>query len=279
VIQAEKDRGETLLTPIDQWILSRLHLHIKTATQAMDHLQLRQAIQTIIYQMDQDIQWYKKRVHPNSDNHLVVNRLLHEILEVRVLLLSPFTPHLCEEIWRQMGNSGFVSVSMWPQYQESLIDTEILLREDLVKTWQEDIKNIIQAIKISPTKIYLYAAAQWKREIYHKALVLARSKSLSVNQFMKSLMQDPRLQQNAKQVSTFVQNIVSTLQRLPLELLEERLGSPYLDDFQVMNEVKAFYATELNAHIEVYTEDDENIYDPKNRARLAEPYRPAIYIE
>ena len=41
-------------------------------------------------------------------------------------LLTPFAPHLCEEIWSTLGGKGFISVSEWPAYDESkLVDDSI----------------------------------------------------------------------------------------------------------------------------------------------------------
>ena len=33
-------------------------------------------------------------------------------------LLSPFAPHITEELWQQMGGEGLLSVAPWPQYDE-----------------------------------------------------------------------------------------------------------------------------------------------------------------
>ena len=47
-------------------------------------------------------------------------------LEIFIKLLSPFAPHLTEEIWESLGHDGFLSVSEWPQYDEAkTIDDEI----------------------------------------------------------------------------------------------------------------------------------------------------------
>jgi leucyl-tRNA synthetase len=35
-----------------------------------------------------------------------------------IKLLCPFAPHICEEIWEQIGGEGFLSVSKWPSYDE-----------------------------------------------------------------------------------------------------------------------------------------------------------------
>jgi hypothetical protein len=47
----------------------------------------------------------------------------------------------------------------------------------------------------------------------------------------------------------------------------------------VLKEAEKFLKRELNAEIQVYGEDNALRYDPKHRAQLAKPYRPAIYIE
>ncbi|MBQ9162443.1 MAG: leucine--tRNA ligase [Clostridia bacterium] len=45
--------------------------------------------------------------------------LTAEQLETFLLLLCPFAPHLCEELWEQTGHSGFCSMAKWPEYDEA----------------------------------------------------------------------------------------------------------------------------------------------------------------
>jgi leucyl-tRNA synthetase len=35
-------------------------------------------------------------------------------------MLSPFTPHLAEELWEILGHTGGVNAAGWPQYQEAV---------------------------------------------------------------------------------------------------------------------------------------------------------------
>ena len=42
-----------------------------------------------------------------------------EELVTFIKLLCPFAPHLCEEIWENMGGEGFLSLSEWPKYDEA----------------------------------------------------------------------------------------------------------------------------------------------------------------
>lgn len=40
-------------------------------------------------------------------------------LSVILRMLCPFAPHLCEELWHNMGESGLCSLAPWPEYDES----------------------------------------------------------------------------------------------------------------------------------------------------------------
>ena len=45
-----------------------------------------------------------------------------------VRMLCPFAPHLCEEMWENMGGKGFASLAQWPEYDEAkTIDSTVEL--------------------------------------------------------------------------------------------------------------------------------------------------------
>ncbi len=47
-------------------------------------------------------------------------------LSIIVRMLSPFAPHLCEEIWQGMGQDSLCSLAPWPQYDEAkTIDSSV----------------------------------------------------------------------------------------------------------------------------------------------------------
>ena len=47
-----------------------------------------------------------------------------ESLETFVLLLSPFAPHLGEEIWSRLGHSRTLAYEPWPEYEAELVQEE-----------------------------------------------------------------------------------------------------------------------------------------------------------
>jgi leucyl-tRNA synthetase len=66
---------------------------------------------------------------------------------------------------------------------------------------------------------------------------------------------------------------------MPTDQKRRRLEAGELDEEALLNEAKGFLEKEFKAEILVYNEEDPLRYDPKKRANLAKPYRPAIYIE
>lgn len=46
--------------------------------------------------------------------------------ETVVLLLAPFTPHICEQLWHDLGNSKSIFTQKWPEYNKDLIEEEEL---------------------------------------------------------------------------------------------------------------------------------------------------------
>ncbi|WP_449537315.1 leucine--tRNA ligase [Ferdinandcohnia sp. Marseille-Q9671] len=55
-----------------------------------------------------------------------VNELPKSFIEGFVKLLSPVAPHLAEELWEKLGNTGSIAYESWPAFDEAkLVETEI----------------------------------------------------------------------------------------------------------------------------------------------------------
>ncbi len=54
-------------------------------------------------------------------------RALHQTIKTVVLLLAPFTPHLCEELWERMGQpEESVAFVPWPVFDEKVIQQDVV---------------------------------------------------------------------------------------------------------------------------------------------------------
>ena len=61
--QQEKEATEQQLLLEDKWLVSRLQRTIAETSASMDRLRIREAIHHTLYSLDQDLQWYLKRLH------------------------------------------------------------------------------------------------------------------------------------------------------------------------------------------------------------------------
>jgi leucyl-tRNA synthetase len=50
--------------------------------------------------------------------------LPEEMVDAFLRMLSPFAPHIAEEMWAATGREGFVSTAAWPTYEEEALKTE-----------------------------------------------------------------------------------------------------------------------------------------------------------
>ncbi|MCL1971578.1 MAG: leucine--tRNA ligase [Endomicrobia bacterium] len=63
---------------------------------------------------------YTYKFHGND------NSVSLEAYKAVVLLMTPFTPHLCEEIWENLGNKDFISSVGWPAFDEKFIKQDTI---------------------------------------------------------------------------------------------------------------------------------------------------------
>jgi len=275
-LKNKADEGN--LTLEDKWLLSKLHKSILSVTNAMENLKFRDALQIILYELDQNIQWYLKRLscNPTNFNEAVTAKVLNEVLEARVKMLAPFAPYICEEIWHKLGNKTFISTIEWPKFDKSKIDEVSEETVNFINNVLNDIKNILKATGIKPKLIVCYTCSEWKKEIYKKVLELALTRKIEIKDLINQFIKD---KQKEKDKIAYLTKIVKDISIMPFELKEKRLKTININEFEILKESIPFYEAEFNAKIEVYNEEDAKKHDPKNKAQLAQPFRPSIYIE
>lgn len=57
----------------------------------------------------------------------IYRSVLRESIESLVILISPFTPHLAEELWEQLGNQTSMIYTTWPKWDEDALKTDEVL--------------------------------------------------------------------------------------------------------------------------------------------------------
>ena len=246
---------------IDRWILSRLQRRISEASEALESIQTRRALQSAFYHIINDLRWYQRRGGKNQ---------LRSVLDVWVRLMVPFTPHVCEEIWEEFGE-GYVSMAPWPEPDLDLIDEEAEMAEDLLEKTLEDVESILRVTNQTPQRVVLYTAPQWKNSIFKLALDLKEEGNLNVGTIMKSAMSDPEVRAHKKEAPKYAQKLMKGAHALTSDPLK-------LDELETLGREKAYLESALGCSVEIYSADEPG-EDPMGKSRNAEPGRPAIFIE
>ena len=99
-------------------IRRKLHQTIRKVTQDLERLHQNTAIAAIMELLN-SIYEYVDQGDPNP-------KLLRELLDVMVLLISPFAPHIAEEMFLILGHSGRLASASWPEHDPELTRDEVL---------------------------------------------------------------------------------------------------------------------------------------------------------
>jgi len=265
------------LEPEDRWILSMLQNLALNVSQSMDKIRFREALHHILYDFDSELQWYLKRT--KSKQRTNISGILHKILSSRVLMLSPFAPHIAEEIWEKLGNSELASKSAWPSSIGIEIDSKSIQTETLLKSIIEDINNILKVTKILPKKITIYTAEQWKSKAYNLVLKNVLDGQTNIGTIIKSLIANKETEQ-IKKDPDFVKKTLNDILSEPVELRKGRMNIGQIDEKQIISsELSSLVKNDYGVELSVFSESDSEKYDPKNKAKAARPFKPAILIE
>ena len=98
-------------TGFSESLQSSLHKTIKKVSNDIDEMKFNTAIAALMTLLNQIYD---------------AGSLTVDEFKIFIKLLSPFAPHLCEEIWHNLGEKDFLSISSWPEYDENkTIDSEI----------------------------------------------------------------------------------------------------------------------------------------------------------
>ncbi|AFS80249.1 leucyl-tRNA synthetase [Candidatus Nitrosopumilus koreensis AR1] len=262
----------------DRWILSKTQSKIAEVTEAVEKMRLREALHDILFTFETDLSWYSKRVQAKGRED--VSGILHQINSVRVAMLSPFAPHVAEEMWEKLENTEPVSKSSWPEFSAEKIDATAIQAEELLKSTIDDIANILKVTKITPQKIVIYVNSdETKSKIYRKMLGIMVGGQNNMGVVMKELIADPETV-DAKKMPDYVQKTIKDLHSESESIKKMKLEAESFDEKEFLkSELISIGKKEFGVDITIYSESDSDIYDPKGKARHARPFKPAILIE
>jgi leucyl-tRNA synthetase len=260
LLTLEPSRHRTELTVQDELILFNMHKTIKLVTEYIDTLMIRDALNCIMQFINE------LKAYSNDSVHLPTFRTAVRTL---TLLLSPITPHLCEEVWEQLGNRNFVATASWPTFDPRILTVETEQQWNLLHNLCKDINEILKVAKIDkPKLIKLFIATAWKYKF------VAEFKSIFATthdrkKLMHALMAIDELKRHGAEINNIIGRFITNPELVPSLALTSDSERRFFE--RVKPILKSRYNCEIIIGLEAETDE--------RKARQALPGKPAILID
>ena len=123
--------GEIDLTKVsrdDKALLIKLNQTIKKVTESIeDDYHFNTSIAATM-ELINETQDYKVNILEGGKTTSESKKIFAEVIKNILVMLSPFTPHFCDELWEEMGNTGYLFNEKWPSYDEKLtVSSEVVM--------------------------------------------------------------------------------------------------------------------------------------------------------
>ena len=104
----------------DSEIQKKLHQTVKKVSESMeDNFHFNTAIAALMELLN-DMTSYRQKVIDTGKISSESKKIWREVMEKTVLMLSPFAPHIADELWAASGREGYAFLENWPEYIEEL---------------------------------------------------------------------------------------------------------------------------------------------------------------
>ncbi len=246
---AEKKKTEK----IDEKESSKLNKTIEEVTEYFDNMVFNKAIISLM----RFTNWFSNR-----------DSIAKESAEKLVLMMSPFAPHICEELWEKLGNKAFCSLEKWPSFDKKKIDVKLEAAETVIHKTIADITNVLRLIKVGkPKKITLIMAPKWKYK-FIKLFKKEIEKTRDIKALISACMKDD-LKQYGKDISRLIPALLKDASKVPSQVLSPEI------EFKNLEESKEFISKEFGCEVSVEKAEESK----EDKARNAMPSKAAIIIE
>lgn len=123
--------GEIDLTKVsrdDKALLIKLNQTIKKVTESIeDDYHFNTSIAATM-ELINETQDYKVNILEGGKTTSESKKIFAEVIKNILVMLSPFTPHFCDELWEEMGNTGYLFNEKWPSYDKKLtVSSEVVM--------------------------------------------------------------------------------------------------------------------------------------------------------
>ncbi|MFA5499839.1 MAG: leucine--tRNA ligase [Candidatus Omnitrophota bacterium] len=182
-VKVSKCQGSESPGKEEEALKRKTHLTIKKVTEDFDGgFHFNTAISSIMELVNEAYDYLgkqeTKRQRDKETGNKSQDTVLNEAVEAVIMLLAPFVPHMCEELWSMIGKENSIFKASWPSYDKSAIVEEVI-------TMVIQINGKVRSKIEVPFDIN-------DEELKKKALSDPKIKELSANRAIKSFIVVPK---------------------------------------------------------------------------------------
>ncbi|MEM3713129.1 MAG: leucine--tRNA ligase [Thermoproteota archaeon] len=256
---------------MEEWLRASIRKRVKSITEALENMGIREATSEAIYGLRNDLRWYLRRTSKPDC------KILKEAIEAWLNLLYPFTPHLAEELWSKLGKDTILANHPWPQVVE--VDEKPLLLEKYLENLIEDMYQILKAVgKTSITRLKIITAARWKNEAFKKLIGEAEVEPGKAREIITLHAEGL----SREELGKFIGQVMKSLPSITGEykaVLKQVLET---GEHKILSEALSFLEKEFKCSVEVLDEDEiskEELSKIAGKKPPAQPGRPLLLME
>jgi len=240
----KKERKET----------SRLHKTIKEVSEALEAIKFNLALIKLMS--------FTNYLHNKE-------KISKESFEKLVIMMAPFTPHICEELWGKIGKKPFISLEKWPKHNDKKIDEKAEAEEGLTGTASADIEKVLDLIgKKKQNKITLIVSPQWKYGFF-KALQKEMEKTRDIKSLMSIILRNKILKKHGQDIAKLLPSLVKNPAKIPKKILDQKAELKILKGMK--KELEAVFLCKVKVELAEKSKEA--------KAKQANPGKPAIVVE
>ncbi len=138
----------------DRWIISRVNSLARTTAADMQEYYLHKVTRALAAFILEDLsRWYVQLVRPrmwleeDSPEKRYAYETVYYVMRRLIALLAPFTPHIAEEIYRNLrlaGDPESIHMLDWPEADDSLIDSRLEADMAIIQSFDDAVATARQ---------------------------------------------------------------------------------------------------------------------------------------
>jgi|APHM01.1.fsa_nt_gi Leucyl-tRNA synthetase len=179
--------------------------------------------------------------------------------------MAPFTPHICEEIWEEIGGEGFVSETSWPEPEDDLRDRDAEAAINYLNGVSEDIREVEGLVDDYET-VKIVVASQQKQEFFTELKDVIDDRP----EFGEAIS---RLRESTDMEPDEIQKYLKKYLNDPGDLPEDVFSAEKERD--ILESDEKYLERKFDAWVDIESETESDL----EKASRAEPGKPAIVMQ